>query len=130
MSKVSELELLRAILRQDFYSFVKKAFETLSPGQQFVPSWYIKAIAYQLERIRRGEIKRLIINMPPRSLKSMAASVAFPAYILGNDPTRRIICASYSGELSYKHSNDFRAAINSAWYRQTFPNTRIGRFKD
>jgi hypothetical protein len=52
----------------------------------------LSGIAYQLERVRRGEIKRLIINMPPRSLKSMTASVAFPAFVLGHNPTRRIIC--------------------------------------
>ena len=52
-------------------------------------TWHVEAIAYQLERVRRGEIRRLIINMPPRSLKSIAASVAFPAFVLGHDPSRR-----------------------------------------
>jgi predicted phage terminase large subunit-like protein len=122
--------LLNSILRQDFPSFVEKTFRTLSPGQTFVPEWYISAIAYQLERVRRGEIKRLIINLPPRSLKSIMTSVAFPAFILGHDPTRRIICASYSAELAHKHSNDFRALLEAPWYRELFPGTRIGRFKD
>jgi hypothetical protein len=49
---------------------------------------------------RRGEIKRLTINMPPRSLKSISASVAFPAFVLGRDPTSRFICVSYSGDLA------------------------------
>ena len=49
---------------------------------------------------RSGEIKRLIINMPPRSLKSISASVAFPAFVLGRDPTSRFICVSYSGDLA------------------------------
>ena len=122
--------VLDAVLRQSFEAFVRKTFNTLSPGQTFVPGWHISALAYQLERIRRGEIKRLIINMPPRSLKSIAASVAFPAFVLGHDPTRRIICASYSGELAYKLANDFRAILASAWYRSIFPNTRIGPYKD
>src|ERR1700693_4069613 len=99
--------LLNAVVRQDLYSFTRKTFNTLNPGQTFVPEWYHQAIAYQLERVRRGEINRLIINLPPRSLKSIMASVAFPAFVLGHDPTRRIICASYSGELSRKLSNDF-----------------------
>jgi predicted phage terminase large subunit-like protein len=130
MSEGSELELLRAILRQDLYRFVQKAFYTLSPGQKFVPAWYIEAITYQLERVRRGEIKRLIINMPPRSLKSQTTSVAFPAFVLGHDPTQRIICASYSGELAHKLSNDFRALIASPWYKKLFPGTRVGFYKD
>jgi predicted phage terminase large subunit-like protein len=125
-----DARVLQAILRQDFRPFVEKVFLTLTPGQQFIRSWHLEAIAYQLERVRLGEIKRLIINMPPRSLKSIMASVAFPAFILGLDPTRRIICASYSGELAKKHSNDFRAVIDSRWYRSTFPGTRVGPFKN
>jgi predicted phage terminase large subunit-like protein len=125
-----ERVLLNAILRQDFYPFVRKTFATLSPGQIFVASWHIRALTYQLERVRRGETKRLIINLPPRSLKSIAASVAFPAFVLGHDPTRRIICVSYSGELAHKHSNDFRSLLTSSWYRTIFPGTRIGPYKD
>jgi hypothetical protein len=101
--------LFRALLRTNFNAFVEKAFATLAPGQDFDPGWHLQAIAYQLERLRRGEITRLIINMPPRSLKSVTASVAFPAFVLGHDPTRRIICVSYSGDLAKKHANDFRA---------------------
>ena len=127
---VSEERKFQALLRADFRVFLHKAFTTLSPGQTFVPSWHIDAIAYQLERVRRGEVRRLIVNLPPRSLKSIAGSVALPAFVLGHDPSRRIICVSYSGDLAKKHSNDFRAVIESAWYRTAFPATRIGRFKD
>jgi predicted phage terminase large subunit-like protein len=130
MTMGSDGRLLQALLRNDFRAFVEKTFLTLTPGQTFIRNWHIEAIAYQLERVRRGEIKRLIINMPPRSLKSIMASVAFPAFVLGLDPSRRIICASYSGELAKKHSNDFRAVLDSSWYRSTFPGTRVGLFKN
>ena len=93
-------------------------------------TWHVEAIAYQLERVRRGEVRRLIINMPPRSLKSIAASVAFPAFLLGHDPSRRVICVSYSGDLAKKHSNDFRAVLELPWYQAAFPMTRIGPFKN
>ena len=116
-----------ALLRADFRPFLEKVFSTLSPGQSFIPTWHLEAIAYQLERVRRGAIKRLIINMPPRSLKSVTASVAFPAFILGHDPTRRIICVSYSGDLAKKLANDFRAVAEARWYRELFPDTRIGQ---
>jgi predicted phage terminase large subunit-like protein len=121
---------LDGLLRNDFRAFIHKAFTTLCPGQDYERSWHIEAIAYRLERVRRGEIKRLIINMPPRSLKSIAASVAFPAFILGRDPSRRIICVSYSAELAKKHSNDFRAVLEASWYRSVFPTTRIGQYKN
>jgi hypothetical protein len=125
-----DLRTFHALLRTDFRAFVHKVFNSLSPGQTYIPTWNVEAIAYQLERVRRGEIRRLIINMPPRSLKSIAASVAFPAFVLGRDPSRRIICVSYSGDLAKKHSNDFRAVIESPWYRAAFPKTRIGSFKN
>ena len=126
----SEARILEALLRTDFRAFLHKVFATLSPGQTYVNTWHLEAIAWQLERVRRGEIRRLIINLPPRSLKSIAASVAFPAFVLARDPSRRIICVSYSGDLAKKHSNDFRAVLESPWYRSAFPNTRIGPFKN
>ena len=110
-----------ALLRSDLRPFIEKVFTSLTPGQTFVPSWHLDAIAYKLELVRRGEIRRLIINMPPRSLKSIASSVAFPAFVLGHDPTKRIICVSYSGDLAKKLSNDFRAILEAAWYRRLFP---------
>ena len=127
MAKASEARVFRALLRRDFSAFVRKVFATLESGQAYVPNWHLEAIAYQLERVRRGEIKRLIINMPPRSLKSVTASVAFPAFVLGHDPTRRIICVSYSGDLAKKHANDFRAVLEAPWYQTLFQRTRIGQ---
>ena len=110
----ANMRIVQALLRHDLRAFVHKVFLALTPGQTYVRSWSIDAIIYKLERIRRGEIRRLIINMPPRSLKSIAASVAFPAFLLGHDPSKRIICVSYSGELAKKHSNDFRAILEVA----------------
>jgi predicted phage terminase large subunit-like protein len=130
MSRPMDSALLNAILRRDFSAFARKTFHTLSPGQTFTEGWHIAALVHQLERVRCGETTRLIVNMPPRSLKSMTASVALPAFVLGHDPTRRIICASYSGELAHKLSNDFRAVLASAWYKAVFPQTRIGPYKD
>jgi predicted phage terminase large subunit-like protein len=130
ITMVSEARALEALLRGNLRAFVDKVFRTLSPGQTYVVTWHVEAIAWQLERVRRGEIRRLIINMPPRSLKSIMASVAFPAFVLGLDPSRRIICVSYSGDLAKKHSNDFRAVLESPWYRRTFPTTRIGPYKN
>jgi hypothetical protein len=130
VAMTSDARVLQALLRTDFRAFLQKIFATLSPGQTYVSTWHAEAIAWRLERVRCGEVRRLIINMPPRSLKSIAASVAFPAFVLGHDPSRRIICVSYSGDLAKKHSNDFRAVLESRWFRSAFPNTRIGPFKN
>ncbi len=82
-----------------------------------------------MERAYRGDIKRLLITLPPRSLKSICASVAFPAWALGQDPKLHLVCASYSGELAGKHARDCRTVMDSAWYKQAFPKTRINRRK-
>ncbi|MGL4562711.1 MAG: phage terminase large subunit [Brevinema sp.] len=63
--------------------------------------------------------------MPPRSLKSICTSVAFPAWILGKDPSKRIITTSYSDELASKHARDCRAVMDTSWYKELFPLTRI-----
>ncbi len=119
-----------ALLRNEFSAFLRKAFNTLNPGQHYISEQYLEAIAWQLERVRRGETRRLIINLPPRSLKSIATSVALPAFMLGHDPSKRIICVSYSGELTKKHSNDFRALVEALWYKAIFPGTRISPTKN
>jgi hypothetical protein len=119
-----------AIIRSDLYSFIRASFPLVSPNDQFAGNWHIEAIACHLERIRRGELKRLIITLPPRSLKSICASVAFPAFVLGHNPKQRIICVSYSEALARKHANDCRAVMRSDFYQRVFPKTRISPNKD
>jgi predicted phage terminase large subunit-like protein len=116
-----------AILRTDFNFFLRRCFMTLNPGSPYLPNWHIRAIGYQLERIRRGETKRHIINMPPRHLKSLTVSVAWPAFLLGHEPKRRIFVISYGNELSSKHASDFRSIVESEWYRRAFPAMQISR---
>jgi predicted phage terminase large subunit-like protein len=125
-----DARLITAVLRSDFYSFIQGVFPLVSPHAVFTPNWHIEAIAYALTRVMRGEIRRLIITVPPRSLKSICASVAFPAFVLGHDPRRRIICVSYSEALARKHANDTRALMRSSLYRRLFPSSRISPAKD
>src|SRR4029453_3232832 len=77
-----------------------------------------------------GTIKRLIINVPPRSLKSIMCSVAFPAFVLGHDPTKRLIVVSYSADLAIKHGNDFRPVVNFAENHASFSVMRISAMKN
>lgn len=72
----------------------------------------------------RGEIARLIINVPPRSLKSHSASIAFPAWILGHDPAAQAICVSYAQDLAEKMARDCRALMQGRFYQRLFP-TRL-----
>src|SRR5690606_29559986 len=121
------LDLLAA---DHFPSFIARCFGTVDPGSLFLGNWHIDLMAEYLEAVRRGEIRRLIINVPPRSLKSLTVSVAYPAWRLGHDPTLRIIVASYAHELALRHSLDTREVMKSGWYRYLFPETRIRRGRD
>src|SRR3954470_19951493 len=125
MGFLDQPRLLRALLRQDFVAFLEKVFATVSPGQRYLPNWHIEAMAHQFSEIAAGRVVRLVVTVPPRSLKSIGASVALPAWLLGHDPTRRIICASYAQELSVKLANDFRLVVGSDWYRRLFLRTRL-----
>lgn len=125
-----EQDAFNSILRSDSYAFLHRCFLTLNPGTPFLRNWHIAAILYRLEQIRSGEINRLIINMPPRYLKSIICSVAFPAFLLGHDPSYRIICLSYGADLSTKHAADCRAIVQSSWYRGAFPKLKIARTAD
>ncbi len=122
---VFDRDLLNAALREDLASFIHRSFQTVAPAQDYQDNWHVSAIAWRLQQCFEGEIKRLIITLPPRNLKSICASVAFPAWVLGRDPTRRIICASYANELTSKHARDCRAVMESAWYQSAFPQTRL-----
>ncbi len=115
---------LDAVLRQDLSAFIHKSFHTLTPAQSYHDNWHIQALAWQLQQCASGKVKRLLITLPPRSLKSISV-VAFEAWLLGRDPSKRLICASYSADLANKHAQDCRALMESSWYRRIFPQTRI-----
>jgi predicted phage terminase large subunit-like protein len=110
-----------ALLRGDFAAFAERAFHTLYPRTRFRTNWHLQVIAARLAAVRDGEIRRLLINLPPRHLKSLLASVAFPAWILGHDPSAEILCVSYAQELADKWSRDCRRIVASPWYRRIFP---------
>ena len=119
--------LFEAVLRNDFQSFLHRCMLTLNPSGPYLPNWHIDAIAYQLERVRRGEVTRLIINLPPRHLKTTIVSVAFTAFLLGHDPHRRIFNISYGAELSSKYASDFRSIVQSKWFSRVFRKMVIAR---
>ena len=118
---------LAALLRSDLRSFVWKSFQTILPGTPYLPNWHIDAIVHQLMRVQAGDISRLLINQPPRSLKSICVSVAYVAWLLGHDPTRRVIVVSYANELAAELHRQFRMVIDAAWYRALFPAMRPAR---
>src|ERR1700730_9548957 len=114
----------KEILRLDLGYFAQHCFCELNPQAAFLPNWHIEVIAAKLAAVREGKIRRLIINLPPRHLKSLLASTAFPAWCLGHDPSAQILCVSYAQELADKLARDCRSIMMSPWYRWVFP-TRL-----
>lgn len=131
-AKLSKLE--KEIYNSDLHYFIKRCFNIINPNTKYVDNWHIEAISRVLEKVEDGTIKRLIINMPPRYLKSICASVVFPAWIMGKFPNKRIIVASYSEKLSLKHSTDCRFIMESDFFKRIFSdcvlsNTQNQKYK-
>jgi predicted phage terminase large subunit-like protein len=122
---MTERQVLDAALRSDFETFARNVFHTLNPSKPLLWNWHLEAVRYHLEQVHAGSVKRLIITMPPRSLKSVLASVALPAFTLGHDPGAGLICVSYAQPLAAKFSRDFRRVVDSPWYRRIFPGTEV-----
>ena len=122
----SEFDL---ILKNDLSSFVERSFYELNPQTELVPCSHIEVMAAKLEACRQGKVRRLIINLPPRSLKSHCVTVAFPAFLLGHNPAVQIICASYGQDLADKHARDCRTLMASEFYRRLFTRTRLSTEK-
>jgi predicted phage terminase large subunit-like protein len=119
----------KAILRRDLMSFVIRSFLELNPQTKFSNSPHIEVLASRLENCRRGLTNRLIVNLQPRSLKSHTATVAFPAWLLGHNPSLQIVCASYGQDLADKHARDCRTLMASSFFQLLFPNTRLSTEK-
>ncbi|MGG7645470.1 phage terminase large subunit [Rhodovulum sp. YNF3179] len=120
-------DVFGALLRNDLSSFIQKSFEAVDPGSTYLHNWHIDAIAHRLAQVERGEITRLVITMPPRCLKSISASVAFPAWLLGRNPRKRVLAVSYADSLAEKFALDSQKIMQSGWYRSCFRGTRIAK---
>lgn len=116
-------EHLRAAARRSFPFFCRGALRELLPTTRLLWNWHLDLIAARLQDVLEGRCRRLIINIPPRYGKSLIASVAFPAFILGHDPHAEVICASYAQSLSEKMARDTRRLMDSPFYRSCFRMT-------
>jgi predicted phage terminase large subunit-like protein len=113
-------EMEAAVLRSHMGSFIQAAFAELNPGVKLMWAPYLELIAAHLEQVAHGEIKRLIITMPPRYLKSICVSVALPAFVLGHYPYQEVMCVSYGQDLAKKFSEATLKVMRSRFYRRTF----------
>jgi hypothetical protein len=122
----NDRQLLFQLLWTDFNFFVAYFFPVVRPEVPFDNAWYVQALCHALQEMLTTSRSRVIINLPPRALKSTIASVLFPAWYLGRNPEKRVLCASYNDQLSKTFSRDFRRVIEHPVFREAFPRFRLG----
>ena len=121
LAKLDELGVAqeKRSAQDSFLTFVKRVW----PG--FVEGYHHRIIADAFERVKRGELKRVIINMPPRHTKSEFASHLFPAWYIGHYPNRYVIQASNTSDLAVDFGRKVRDTIGDEAFREVFPGVSI-----
>ena len=119
---LSKAELLLRLYRSNFAAFNRFAFRELHSHRVFLDNWHIELMADLLTRCVTGEISRLIINVPPRHLKSQTASVAFALWMLGRYPDKQILSLVGTRELASDQNEAIDRLIASPRVRAVFPN--------
>ena len=119
-----QADQIKALYRSNFPAFLKFAFRELNPNQQLIDTWHIDVLAGYLERVAKGEITRLVINLPPRSLKSLAASIALPVWMHGRNPGLKIMSIAGSRELAGDFERATQDLIKAPRCQALFPHLK------
>lgn len=114
------LAIERELCKRSLFEFAKRAWPVLEPGREFKDNWHIGFICTHLEAVSRGEIPRLLINVPPRHMKSLLVSVIWPVWDWITTPTRQFLTASYVQKLSTRDALKSRQLIQSSWFQSLF----------
>jgi predicted phage terminase large subunit-like protein len=114
----AELQLLEG----DLYEFTKEAWPQLSPHVPFVDNWHLEAVCDHLQACTEGDIQNLIINIPPRHLKSQATQVYWPAWVWAKHPQVKFLCVAYNKNLVARDARKCRNILMSQWYQDRWGN--------
>ena len=116
------------VVKESFMEFVREAWHVIEPSTVYEHNWHIELISEHLQEVYEGNIKRLIVNIPPRYMKSLLVSVFWPAWAWLSNPWLKWIFCSYSATLSSDHSEKRRMLISSSWYQKIGGNkARLAR---
>ncbi len=121
---MDQANVASAVRRQHFYFFLGAVFKHLHE-KDMPDDIYLRALAFALQSAHQKDHGRLLVTIPPRHLKSIAAAVALPAWALGQNPACKILVATYGDELSRNHASHFASIMRSHWYQSLFPETKI-----
>jgi predicted phage terminase large subunit-like protein len=125
MKRLVRMEYERGVVsaslgKRSFRHFFRAAWPVLEPTTTFIDGWHLDAVAEHLTAVSQGEIKRLLVNMPPRHCKSTLISVLWSVWLLINDPSTRLLCASYALNLATRDNIKARRLIKSPWFQQRY----------
>lgn len=122
------LALEREACRRSLATFIRRAWAVLEPGQPYVHGWHVDAMAAHLEAVTAGQITRLLINIPPGTMKSMMTSVFWPAWEWGPKgmPHVRFIGASHEEGLATRDNLRMRRLVQSEWFQRLWPLALTG----
>ena len=109
--------LLKVRAEGSLRQYIEEAWRILEPSVPFLPNWHLDLLCEYLEAITAGQVRRLLVNMPPRYMKSLLVTVLWPTWEWIRHPGRRWIFASYTESLALKHSLDRRNVLQSPWYQ-------------
>lgn len=118
LSRITHDDVVAELCRRDLRRFHRESWPVVEPGTPYVHGWHIDAICEHLQAVTRGEIRKLIVNVPPRHTKSLTVAVIWPAWAWASDPSLEWIFASYAKDLSTLHSVDCRRLVESDWYQE------------
>jgi predicted phage terminase large subunit-like protein len=130
--ELHELALLEQERRHcnKLINFVERAWPIIEPTEPFQYNWHLDVICDHLEAITRGELKNLLINVPPGTMKSILVSVMWPAWEWRLDQSLRYFCVSYSETLTIRDSTKVHDIIESDWYHKLWPKVAIKKGED
>jgi len=123
LTEADWLAIEREACRRSLATFVREAWHVLEPGQPYIHGWHVEAICEHLEAITYGDLTRLLINIPPGTMKSTLTSVFWPAWEWGplGRPHTRVIGASHEQGLAVRDTRKMRNLLMSDWYQTRWP---------
>lgn len=122
------LAIERELCSRSLIDFVRRAWPVLEPSTPYVHGWHMDVLAEHLEAVTAGQINRLLINIPPGTMKSLLTGVLWPAWEWGpkGRPSTRVIGASHEVGLATRDARKMRLLVQSDWYQRLWPTVLTG----
>jgi len=128
LTNEQKILIQREACKRSLATFVKKAWHVLEPSQPYIHGWHIDAMCEHLEAVTDGDLTRLLVNVPPGTMKSMLMAIFWPAWEWGpkGKPGNRFIGSSHSESMSIRDCRKMRLLITSEWYQKRWPLNLTG----